>query len=112
MEIGNLSNNQALLELYGDRKYDDVESLKNLSGDDQMEREEKMKVLGEQFENLFLNMVMSEMRKTEMSAGLFGKGLGEDIYKQMLDKEYVTEMTKSIDLGFSDAMLRNLEPEK
>lgn len=107
MKIDDISNNDALLKMYSKNNYNNIDNLESITGDDTLDKTEKMKVLGEQFENIFLNIMMQEMRKTEMPSDLLGDGLGDDIFKSMLDKEYVSEITKKIDLGFSEALIRN-----
>lgn len=62
---------------------------------------EQIKDLANQFESLFLNMVMKSMRDTVQKSGLVDGGNAEDIYKGMLDDEYTKMMAEQRHTGIA-----------
>ena len=52
----------------------------------------KIKKLSEDFEAIFLNLVLKAMRQSVQKSGLVDGGNAEDIYKSMLDSEYAKQM--------------------
>ncbi|MEN9835490.1 MAG: peptidoglycan hydrolase FlgJ, partial [Pseudomonadota bacterium] len=51
-----------------------------------------IKKAAEDFESLFLNIVLKSMRDTVQKSGLIDGGNAEDIYKSLLDDEYAKMM--------------------
>ena len=58
------------------------------------------------FESLFINYLMQEMRKTIPEDSLFGGGQAEKIYSSMLDNEVSKTMAQQRGIGLA-AMLYN-----
>ena len=61
-----------------------------------------MKKAAEDFESLFLNIVLKAMRDTVPKSGLIDGGNAEDIYKGMLDEEYSKMMAQQRHTGLAD----------
>src|SRR4051812_34346502 len=57
-------------------------------GDPKAKDRGQIKKLAEDFESLFLNLVLKSMRETIMKGGLVDGGNAESIYTSMLDDEY------------------------
>jgi len=55
----------------------------------------------QQFEGLFLNMLLSEMRKTVPDTDLFGDKRAEKLFQSMLDQEIADHSVKSQSLGLA-----------
>ncbi len=62
----------------------------------------------QEFESLFVNMMLKEMRKTVDKAGLLDGGQAEDIFQDMLYDEYAKDMTKAAGFGLSDQVYLQL----
>lgn len=107
MDIKSLTNITSVLNTLKDSASNyDLEDLRAVTQNDKLDKSEKIKLLGKQFEKIFLSMVMKSMRDTVKSSDLFGKSLGEDVYRSMLDEEYVNQASNSLNLGFAEAFLR------
>ena len=80
------------------------------------------KKAAEDFESLFLNIVLKSMRDTVQKSGLIDGGNAEDIYRSMLDDEYSKIMAAQRHTGLADnieefllnsqAQIRAAEPAK
>jgi Rod binding domain-containing protein len=58
--------------------------------------------VAEQFESLFLNLVLKAMRDTVHKNGLISGGHAEEIYGSMLDDEYAKSMSQQHQTGIAD----------
>lgn len=61
-----------------------------------------------EFESLFVNMMLKEMRKTVDKSGLLDGGQAEDIFQDMLYDEYAKDMTRAASFGLSDQVYLQL----
>ena len=62
----------------------------------------QIKQLAEEFESLFLGIVLKSMRDTVPKDGLINGGNAEDIYRSMLDTEYSKQMAQQRSTGLAD----------
>lgn len=62
----------------------------------------------QEFESIFVNMMLKEMRKTVDKSGLIDGGQAEDIFQDMLYDEYAKDMTKAAGFGLSDQIYLQL----
>ena len=69
---------------------------------------EQIKQSANDFESLFLNIVLKSMRDTVQKSGLLDGGNAEDIYKSMLDDEYTKMMAAQRNTGLADEIERFL----
>lgn len=78
-------------------------------------RKEELKTVSKQFEALFVQEMISAMRKTVNEGGLIPQGQGEKIYRSMLDQHYAESIAESEQIGLSSViyqqLARNLEQE-
>jgi flagellar protein FlgJ len=58
--------------------------------------------VAEEFESLFLNIVLKSMRDTVQKSGLIDGGNAENIYQSMLDDEYAKTMATQRHTGLAD----------
>ena len=65
------------------------------------ERQE-IRQISNEFESLFLNLVLKAMRDTVPKSGLVDGGNAEDIYKSLLDDEYTKMMAAQRSTGIAD----------
>ncbi len=61
-----------------------------------------------EFESVFSSMMFKAMRSSVMRSGFIPQSTGEQIYTEMLDKEYASLLAKNASLGISDLILREL----
>ncbi|MFW6253743.1 MAG: transglycosylase SLT domain-containing protein [Chitinivibrionales bacterium] len=62
-----------------------------------------------EFEAMFASMMLKAMRSSVDRSGFIPQSTGEQIYTEMLDKEYASVMAKNASFGLSDLILRELE---
>ena len=68
---------------------------------------QKLKKISQDFEGLFVGMMMKSMRETVGKDKLTGGGHGEEVYLSMLDQEYTAAAVKRGGLGLA----RQIEKE-
>jgi flagellar protein FlgJ len=62
----------------------------------------ELRKISEDFESLFLGIVVKSMRQTVQKSGLMDGGNGEDIFSSMLDDEYAKIMASERHTGIAD----------
>lgn len=72
------------------------------------ERKKEIKEVCEDLEGLFLGELLKTMRQTVPESGLLGKGMGQEIYREMLDKELVKRMSHSGGFGLAQVLYQQL----
>tara|TARA_B100000902_G_C27115659_1_gene815927 strand:+ start:402 stop:794 length:393 start_codon:yes stop_codon:yes gene_type:complete len=68
----------------------------------------KIKDLSEEFESLFLEIMLKSMRDSVEKSGLVDGGNAENIFQGMLDKEYSKKMSSQRSSGIADAIESHL----
>jgi peptidoglycan hydrolase FlgJ len=68
----------------------------------------KLKAACTDFEAVFVNMMLGEMRKTVPKNGLLPKSSGQDIMQSMLDTEMTKNMAHAGGIGLADMLYRQL----
>ncbi len=76
----------------------------SVNGEGEKVRDEKAEIrqLSEDFESLFLGIVLKAMRDTVPKSGLVDGGNAEEIYRSMLDGEYAKQMASQRHTGLAD----------
>jgi flagellar protein FlgJ len=67
-----------------------------------------IKKTSQDFEALFIGMMLKSMRSTVGKDSLTGGGHGEEVYRSMLDQEYAQEAAKGGVLGLSRGLEEQL----
>jgi len=62
----------------------------------------------QEFESIFVNMMVKEMRDTVGKGDLMNGGQAEEIFSDMLYDEYSKGMTKASNFGLADSIYRQL----
>jgi flagellar protein FlgJ len=62
---------------------------------------QQAKKVSQDFEGLFIGMMMKSMRETVGKDKLTGGGHGDDVYRSILDQEYVTAAVKRGGFGLA-----------
>jgi flagellar protein FlgJ len=74
-----------------------------------IDRKSKLYEQCEEFESIFLKMMIKEMRHSvDKSNSMFSGGWAEDIYTDMLDDEYSKSMAKNAGFDLADQLYRQL----
>ncbi len=61
-----------------------------------------------QFESLFLEILLKDMRSASLGNPLFGNSSQHDMYREMLDKQLAVEMSRDKGIGLADLLVRQL----
>ena len=61
-----------------------------------------------QFESLFLEILLKDMRSASLGDPIFGNSGGHDMYREMLDKQLAVEMSSHRGIGLADMLVRQL----
>jgi flagellar protein FlgJ len=72
------------------------------------ERREALEKACRDFESLFVNYMLKQMRETVPQNGLFGGGQAERMYTSMMDEEVAKEISKQRGLGLAPMMYRQM----
>ena len=73
-----------------------------------IDRSSKLYEQCQEFESIFVNMMLKEMRGTVEKSGLIDGGQAEDIFSDMLYDEYAKGMTKAAGFGLADSVYLEL----
>jgi peptidoglycan hydrolase FlgJ len=66
------------------------------------------KKVAQEFESLFIGMMLKSMRATVGKDSLTGGGQGEEVYRSLLDQEYATAAAKGDGLGLAKLIEQQL----
>lgn len=70
--------------------------------------QQELKKAAEDFESLFLQQMLSAMRKTIPESDLFGDRKAEEMFETMLDEEMSKNMAKAGGIGLSDMIYEQM----
>lgn len=77
-------------------------------GEAKIDKGSKLYGQAQEFESLFVKMMLTEMKKSVDKAGMVDGGMAEDIFSDMLYDEYAKSMTKSAGFGLADQVYLQL----
>lgn len=72
------------------------------------EKHPEVRKAAKQFEALFVNQMVSAMRKTVVKGGLVPESNAERVYQSMLDNQYSEKMADTEQLGLSQMIYDHL----
>ncbi len=72
------------------------------------ENKEAIRKLSEEFEGIFLEIVLKSMRETVSKSELIDGGNGEEIFQSMLDSEYAKSMAAQRSTGLATSIETHL----
>ncbi|KXS45303.1 MAG: flagellar protein FlgJ [Candidatus Frackibacter sp. T328-2] len=75
-------------------------------------QEAKLKEVTQKFSQLFVNLMLKEMRKTVPESSYLDGGLQEDIFRERLDREYVKGISNSGQLDLAKKLYEQLSRKK
>lgn len=79
------------------------------AGDGQgTERQKALKNACRDFESLFVNYMLEQMRQTVPQDGMFGGGQAEKMYTSMMDSEISKEISRQRGLGLAPMMYHQM----
>lgn len=69
---------------------------------------DKLKKTCQDFESIFVGYMLKNMRKNTMQSDLVEKGMGEEVFTDMLDDEYSKLISKTGKIGLADIIYKQL----
>ncbi|SNS49767.1 flagellar protein FlgJ [Anaerovirgula multivorans] len=69
---------------------------------------EKLMEVCREFESIFLNMMLQQMRRTVPDGGLVEKSYARDLYESLQDEEVAKEMSKGGGIGLAQELYTQL----
>jgi len=67
----------------------------------------ELREVAEQFEAIFLNQMLKQMRQSKLADGILDSQ-ADETYTSMLDAEQSKHLAGSVDLGIAEALVRQL----
>ena len=90
--------------------YNDFEGLANLRSQAQRDQKSALNETAQQFEALFIQMMLAEMRKSIPKEGLFDSQAVRT-YQDMADKQVSLDMAKRGDFGIANVIKKQFESQ-
>ncbi len=75
------------------------------------EQDKKLMEVSKQFEGIFVNQMVSAMRKTVIRQGLVPESHAERVYQSMLDQEHAQKITDTGELGLANLVYQHLKTQ-
>ena len=74
-------------------------------------KEDPEKLMGvcQQFESVFLNMMLKQMRSTVIDGGLTEKSQARDIFESMQDEKLAEEISKGKGIGLAQYLYKQMQ---
>jgi flagellar protein FlgJ len=91
-----------------DNVYTDFRGLTQLQYKAATDTPQALQEVGKHFEALFIQMMLQSMRKATPEDPLFG-GKGEELYRDLFDKQISVSMAEKSQLGLADMIVRQLQ---
>jgi Rod binding domain-containing protein len=91
--------------------YLDFDGLGQLKGQARQDAKSAIKETAQQFEALFLQMMMKSMRESIVKSDLSESGTMET-FEGMFDKEVSVQLAKKNSMGLADMLVKNLEQQQ
>ncbi len=68
----------------------------------------RLKEVCQDFESVFINLMLQSMRATVPKSDLFGRSRGREIFESLLDQETSKNMAKAGGIGLADLVYKQL----
>jgi Rod binding domain-containing protein len=105
--MGPIQPAQLQKTLFSQMSEKNLERLRNESGFGKMDAEKDIEKVSRDFESVFLNKLLSSMRKTIPKSGLLDS-FASDMFQSMMDEEISKEMSKNKGMGMGEMIYNDL----
>ena len=85
------------------------EANSSISFDNIKSNNKDLKAVANQFEAIFLEMLLKQARESKLSDGLFDTD-ADDNFVQMFDAELAKSSSKLVDIGIAEAIIEQMSP--
>ena len=105
--MGPIQPAQLQKNLFSQMSEKNIERLRNESGFGKMDAEKDIEKVSRDFESVFMNKLLSSMRKTIPKSGLLDS-FASDMFQSMMDEEMSKEMSKNKGMGMGEMIYNDL----
>jgi len=105
--MGPIQPVQIQKNLFSQMAEKNLERLRNSSAFGKSNSDEDIEKVSRDFESIFLNKLMSSMRKTVHKSGLL-ESFASDMFQSMMDEEISKEMAKNKGMGMGEMIYNDL----
>jgi flagellar protein FlgJ len=113
MEIFSDTHNPIEFDRFkADRAQQSAQAMKEIGSSDNtnnVPKREKLAEVARGFESMFINLLMSQMRKTIPKSELIDGGQAQEIFEKMFDDEISKIIAQRGDLGIANALMKQFE---
>ena len=85
-----------------------IHSTKATAQNDPLQRQEELKKACQDFESIFVNYMMKQMRQSVTKDGIVGTSQAEEMYTSMLDNEVAKNISKARGIGLAAIIYRQM----
>ena len=71
----------------------------------------ELKAVADQFEAIFLEMLLKQARESKLSDGLFENN-ADDNFVQLFDRELAKSSSEKVDIGIAEAIIHQMAPHR
>jgi len=109
MDINGISNNLEFKEIANKiQNKSDTDFKTVLNNAIESQDEEKLKKVCEDFEAIFVNMLLKSMKNTVSDGGLTKKSHAREMFEGMLDEEMASSISKGQGIGIAEILYDSL----
>ena len=84
-----------------------MSEVSNSGNKDRKQADVELKAVADQFEAIFLEILLKQARESKLSDGLFDTS-SDDNFVQMYDQELAKSSSKSVDIGIAEAIIEQM----
>lgn len=84
-----------------------MSEVSNSGNKDRKQADAELKAVADQFEAIFLEILLKQARESKLSDGLFDTS-SDDNFVQMYDQELAKSSSKSVDIGIAEAIINQM----
>ena len=86
-----------------------MSEVSNSGNKERKQADAELKAVADQFEAIFLEILLKQARESKLSDGLFDTS-SDDNFVQMYDQELAKSSSKSVDIGIAEAIIEQMSP--
>ncbi|MEW6534105.1 MAG: rod-binding protein [Candidatus Auribacterota bacterium] len=110
MDINSLNSDRLNADMMRTSQLEkNLQQFEKIAGNENISRKKKIDEAAEGFESMFVNMMLSQMRKSIPKSDLLGNTPGKEIFEEMFDQEISKKIAQRGGLGIADALKRTFE---
>ena len=105
--IVSAQSGSGLIDVLQNEKFTSADKLKDLTED-----QEGLKKASQEFESIFINMLLQEFRKSIPEDGIIPRSFTTQAYEEMFDRQMATDLGQSESFGIGEILFRQLSGKR